>query len=259
MELLYKDFKLTKDGNPPDEYEDASCFDPGKRLVAIADGATESSFAREWAQILTCAFVEDPGALPAKSTGKKAREATANWLKQWLQPLQKKWAQSINGTALPYFARANFRQGAYSTFLGLRFEDPPMAGGKYLRWQAVAIGDSMLFKLHGNRMGVSFPLGSSKDFVYAPALICSRLFGNENIWEKIQLKSGTCRSGDVFILSTDALAKWLFSRQEAGSNPWSILRNLNNAEDFNRLVEKARAANELRNDDTTLILINVEE
>ena len=47
-------FRLPKAGNSDADYEDA--FAIGENCVAIADGATESSFARAWAEALVQGF-----------------------------------------------------------------------------------------------------------------------------------------------------------------------------------------------------------
>ncbi|MGH7226717.1 MAG: hypothetical protein ACRELF_26170, partial [Gemmataceae bacterium] len=55
--LRWHAFHVHKRGNAPDEYEDAFAGDTAKARFAIADGASESSFAAMWAQLLTEGFI----------------------------------------------------------------------------------------------------------------------------------------------------------------------------------------------------------
>ena len=48
VSLIYRPFRLQKRGNRLDEYEDACAGDATLGRFAIADGATESSFAGQW-------------------------------------------------------------------------------------------------------------------------------------------------------------------------------------------------------------------
>ena len=66
---LPKRFWAPKAGNVPEEYEDASnlasslaarSLSADRALMAICDGASEAAFSREWANILTDAFVSRP-------------------------------------------------------------------------------------------------------------------------------------------------------------------------------------------------------
>ena len=66
----------------------------------------------------------------------------------------------------------------------------------------------------------------------------------------------------MFILATDALAKWILEHKEAG-NLEEILNRLEHIEDpeqFNLFVDRARDEDiHLGNDDVALLLISVEE
>lgn len=257
MEIHCRFFKLNKKGSPPEEYEDAFSVNDINTRIAIADGACESSFAKEWANLLTSGFVaESVDFISTHKKDKTRREITA-WLSRWLEPLQEKWRNSIDGNTLPWYARNKFRRGAYATFLGLQFEDPTITLNNPIHWRAIAIGDSVLFKLRGNRMKIAFPLKHSKDFGYSPALISSRRLGNEDIWGEVHTKPGIGRPGDVFILATDALAKWLLAQQENGVNPWKIIKNISEDDSFVKLVQEERDGNRLQNDDTSLAIIKI--
>jgi len=58
MEIHYHEFSVVKRGNTDDEYEDAFKGDESSGRFAVADGATGSAFAKEWARHLVEQFVE---------------------------------------------------------------------------------------------------------------------------------------------------------------------------------------------------------
>ena len=53
-------FSLPKRRNAPEEYEDAFACDCELGRFALADGASESSFAEVWARLLVEQFVQEP-------------------------------------------------------------------------------------------------------------------------------------------------------------------------------------------------------
>ena len=105
MEPSLKAFWLPKKGNTAEEYEDA--FAHSNRLMAVADGATESSFADRWARGLVKRFVEQP---PSGNT------PSSLLLENWLSPLQQEWHKSIPWDTLPWYAEEKSRSGAFAAF-----------------------------------------------------------------------------------------------------------------------------------------------
>ena len=76
-----------------------------------------------------------------------------------------------------------------------------------------------------------------------------------------QQAHGACRSGDHYLLMTDALANWFLRESESGNKPWEeIARVLDGTEPeavFPAWVERLRDHGGLHNDDVTLILIDL--
>src|ERR1700676_1441296 len=109
-------FCLPKRGNAEDEYEDAWAADPARGRFAVADGASESSFAGRWAQLLTGAFLE--AARPAD-------------VADWVNGPRRGWAAEVMGLELPWYAEMKREQGAFATLLGLGVRPPePDRAGK---------------------------------------------------------------------------------------------------------------------------------
>ena len=94
MQLETQAFWLPKAGNSAEEYEDAVAYSPEQDLYAVADGASESSFADRWAQILVRQFAATP---PLNMTSE------SEWL-SWLAPLRQEWHDGIPWDVLPWYA-----------------------------------------------------------------------------------------------------------------------------------------------------------
>jgi hypothetical protein len=248
---------MPKRGNSTEEYEDA--FAHSGRTVAVADGASESSYCEIWAQSLVRSFVEASPDFP--KLGPPGLEA-------WLEPLQSEWSNRIPWDRLPWYAEEKARNGAYAAFLGLRFADgiePAKKAGFWSRWfgraksngprwQAVAVGDCCLFQARGGELVKAFPLTLAEQFTSRPLLLSSRVDQNRMAWSTLQTTDGEFREGDLFIVATDALAQWILTPDREGKPRWSRLAALRDEAEFARFVEERRGAGELRNDDTTLVV-----
>ena len=239
-----KVFSCPKSGNSAEEYEDAWAHrptrtrTPGGIRVAVADGATESSFAKLWAVLLAESYVRS--------------EVTGAEFFERLQPARRLWRQRLAGRPLPWFASEKAEQGAFAAFLGVQID------AHNNRWTALAVGDCCLMQVDdvGKKMRVlkAFPLEKSSQFTMSPYLIGSRSNG-EPPNERIQISKGSLRDGDMLLLASDALAAWLLKRHEDGRPLWRWLyRKLSTPESFAALVAYGRK-NGLRNDDFTLVRV----
>ncbi len=216
---------LPKAGSRAEEYEDAFAFSAEGTWpfrAAVADGATESAFARRWAEQLARGYMASGGwtALPA-------------WQEAWRQ------AVAARAEALPWYAEAKAAEGAFAAALGLTLED----GGT---WRATAVGDCCLFHLRdGGEERLRWPLAAPDAFGSRPALLPSR---PERAMPALRTCAGTYGPGDAFLLATDAVAAWLMRTGPA--------RALGFDEAVFRVeVEEARASGALRNDDATLLVL----
>ena len=248
-------FWLPKAGNSPDEYEDASQVVYPQRIgvsgrrtarAAVSDGASESAFAREWANVLTDTFVSKPPEIG---------DLTKDSLYGWLAPAQEEWHVGVPWDRIPWHGETKARAGAFATLLGLTAGASP-GNSQRLRWKAVAVGDSCLFLVRGGRLLLSFPLEDAAEFDNNPALVCSNPDNMGDLWKNVRQDSGECVAGDSFILASDALACWFLARNDAGEKPWETLLELDSS-GWSAWVEEQRRAGLMRNDDTTLVIIRV--
>jgi hypothetical protein len=249
VEIFIRVFWLPKEGNALDEYEDA--FAIAEHHFAIADGATESSFAGSWAKslvdgyITTTPFLQSP---PSK-----------DFLQEWLEPLQRAWHEQIPWDRLLWFAEQKALDGGFATLLGLSFTSLGGTGDFMIPaiWNAIAVGDSCMFHVRSDVLVAAFPLCRSEEFNNKPPLLSSYPENNRDVWEKIRFANGDCQPNDLFLLSTDALAHWFLAQHEAGEKPWVTLCNINDQVNFETLVGELRHERLIHNDDTTLLLIRL--
>jgi len=251
MRLFYEALWLQKAGNSEEEYEDA--FWPKPRLsgepiqvvsVAVADGATDSSFSGIWARQLVRAYSHgniDPANIKAS-----------------LSKIQARWARTVNRKPLPWYAEEKLRKGAFSTLLGVTLRDEHH-GGSSGTWEALAVGDTCLAHVRGDELVATFPLSSSTQFNNTPFLLCSNPNSNTRLDVEAQFSSGAWETGDSFYLMTDAFAAWFFREVEEGAKPWQILRDveIDPSVPFRPWIEELRRKNAIRNDDVTLYRIDV--
>ncbi len=235
---LIQSFSIQKAGNVISECEDIWHYAKGARQISIAlsDGATESSFAKEWAKELVTAFVNRDHACREEPN-----------LQSWLQPIQQTWQQWLVNQNLTWFAKRKAGAGAFATFLGLEILPD-------LSWQALATGDSCLFIVRNQQANLYFPIQNSHEFNHRP-----RLIGTYTEVANIQMHQahGVAELGDRFYLTTDAIACWIFKQLEASQDPWVKLGELRSQDHFAQWVNELRDRHEIANDDTTLLCLEI--
>lgn len=215
--------RLTKRGHTEIECEDAVAgpvVRDGVWAAAVADGATESAYARAWAETLASAALDaalEDATLPeavrlARRTFAARPEATA---------------------ALPWYAEAKRDEGAFAAVASLRVAPDGT-------WTAEAVGDCVAMHLRDGRLEAAFPLDDPAAFGNRPALVAS--LGTEPVVERHE---GTWQPGDAFVLATDALAAHLLA-----TDPTAALAL--DAETFPAFVAAAREAG-MTNDDVALV------
>jgi serine/threonine protein phosphatase PrpC len=236
MPLRCRAFALPKLGNSREECEDASSFDCARGRFAVADGASETAFAGEWAALLCESYV--------------AGDREAADLQDWRDELRQRWLTAVNRDGLPWYLEQKLQEGAFATFLGLCFQE---TSGLSRSWRALAIGDSCLFHARGNELQHSFPLTKAGEFGTRPHLIGSR----QRAEAVAAVAAGTLENGDLLLLMTDALAEWFLRDHEAGGKPWLELARLR-TDEFEHWVNGLREARKIKNDDVTLLVIDLE-
>jgi hypothetical protein len=169
---------------------------------------------------------------------------------------------------LRWYERPGIEKGAFATLLALHVnidsqhakeaetQTNPGAPRVIGCWNSAALGDTCLFQVRGGQLHVAFPLSESGDFNTSPALLGSCDADLETIADHVRFAEGAVAEGDDFFVCTDALAAWFLARAEEGDRPWETLRDLTEI-GFAQWVSEARRTSGLRNDDVTLVHMDV--
>ncbi len=234
---------MPKDLDAPEHYEDAFACDSARGLAAIADGVASGIFSRQWADILVQSVVRSP---PPLADGER--------FQQWLAEHRARWQQEVQSRSLSWNQKAKLAVGAYSTLLWLHFYHD----GLRPLWQCLAIGDSCFFHIRDGRTAQLFPLQSSAEFEQDPLTIGSCNRQRDHLLS-FQFVDGECQPRDWFVLCTDALAAWVVKQHEQNRvvdwNEWWSLT----ADQWRERIVTLRQNEGMRHDDTTLLLIRVDE
>jgi hypothetical protein len=246
MRIGARAFALCKAGNTADEYEDAYWperpvdRDIGAVRCAVADGATETSFAAPWARLLVRAYCRghlSPRALPRR-----------------LPELRAQWRQAVCARPLPWYAEEKVRAGAFAAVAGLTIWQDHQG----IRWSSAALGDCCVFQVRDDELLTTFPVIQLSDFSSRPRLLSSN---SEPAAESPRLTTaaGHAAEGDVFFLMTDALAAWFLARHEGGEWPWRRLHcsEAFDGRSFADWIDRLRMEKEIRNDDVTLLTLQL--
>jgi hypothetical protein len=221
---------LEKSGSAKDEYEDA--FAPSKPIdddfeqfrCAIADGATESSFARQWAQLLVDGYLD----------------------RTEISMTQEAFRTDLEGKELEWFAQEKADKGAFAAFIGLELHADQT-------WTAEAMGDCCLIQFRANELIKAFPLAFAHEFNNTPLLLSSN---DPESNDTLISAEGDWQSDDVFVLASDALACWIITNQKDKGLLLELLKIGDDNQAFNELVETLRARDSdqrLKNDDVTML------
>jgi len=259
MRIVCQTFSLPKEGRELADYEDASfpycenqftCIealpDTGTYRCAVCDGATDSVFSKQWAEILATGY----------GTNEWAEELSAASLER----AQTEWKDFVSKQELPWYAEEKVQLGAFSAFVGLTLFNESQ------QWRAVAVGDSCLFHTRNGQVVDAFPITKSSDFNNFPLLLASLPEKNEGVFEKKCVRpDGHWQSGDVFMLMSDALACWFLRSVEDGYGEKLVewLTNLELHDEFAEVVRiqrgqtSADGSANMRDDDVTLARIRV--
>ena len=231
-------YQRPKEKHPEYECEDAYCFDAEVNFrFAVADTSTYGSYSPNWARLLVNEYVISGGS----DFGER------------ISMLRQRCHSSINWNGLPYYAEAKALGGDSTTFLGLSFYPAGETSGA---WEAIAVGDSCLFKISQFGDMRSFPLSSTTEFNNQPPLICSVEKTAGYATPSMLGCHGTFTAGDMFIMCTDAVAKWFLMHCEAGKKPWKSLSRLARLEELGALFDKLLRHKKIEDDDFTMLVIS---
>ena len=243
-------FWMPKAGNSPAEYEDAfwprqgRFFESGPIRLAVADGATETSFSGLWARLLVASY----------GHGRLTDEAAVDELRR----IRRVWRRAVGQRPLPWYAEEKLRSGAFSSLAGLTISAPGEDSEDTGDWQATALGYSCVVQVRRSDFVCSFPFSHSDEFNSRPRLVSS-LDQDDAVDLAANTISGRWQAGDVFYLMTDALACWCLRGVEVKEPVFERLDALRTQAEFETFVTELRSTIDvegkppLKNDDVTLV------
>ncbi len=131
-------------------------------------------------------------------------------------------------------------------------------------WNALAVGDSYLFLVRGNRLALTFPSTESDTFGNTPhLLLTNEVMARTEPVTLVMQPNTECYQGDTFYLATDALAAWFLTESKAGREPWGQLDEIFRPSDqetqdaFGEFVSRLQETKAIRNDDVTLVRVSM--
>ncbi len=240
---IVRGFVVPKQGNSADENED--CFSSRHKrnvLLSLSDGATESALAGVWAEQLVNSGWKT-ALLDVGATGDTVIPETL--VSTWLTPLRDAFWEKYVNRELPWYAREKVRRGAQATFLAFRMS-------RKGAWSGVSCGDTCLLTVRDGHIEDSVPLRSSDEFGSQPSLISSHPQAPIPL---MSVHHGVCNGrDDVFVLATDALASWLLAETTSNARIRRLL-DCESQEEFEAFVAEERKRLNLKNDDTTALIL----
>lgn len=255
-------FRAAKTGSTWKEYEDAAAIGPRRYeeipgefdgpwlAAAVADGASEALLARQWADELVAQFTE---AETAEGLAEGITAAAGRW-----DAVEANYRQlrDEQGEPIAWYEEDGLERGSYATVVGVRLLPATTGGAGPLR--AWALGDACLFHVRADSVITAFPLDDPALFTTGPALAPSRPKDTAVIAKHVVPLSSIWQRGDALHLASDALACWYLTQAAEGATPWRTVQSLDTDNDYDTWVQDLRAGKFLRNDDTTLLRIDIQ-
>jgi hypothetical protein len=126
-------------------------------------------------------------------------------------------------------------------------------------WMGIAIGDCNLFRFgKDGRLKESLPNHRSADFSNATQAFSSTSQNADAMVSQVKFIQGTIDPGDALVLATDAMARWVLERLEAQRNPLQEIPASDEPGVFDQWVGVQRQNGALKDDDTSLLLIQLD-
>lgn len=269
MQAFVSAFCTAKLGNSSEECEDAYAVLPpvdndemieeGPIVTSVTDGASESLLSGYWARTLaaslTTSVVLDPDS--ASETTKFA-DAVGLALDQWDAWLANYMlAREESDKPIRWYERPKLDKGSHTAALTAHFANPTDRTGN---WSACGLGDVCVFQIRDNSLLQAFPLSASDDFNSSPQLIGTKNTDLDLISVRANVIRGAYRAGDQFFIGTDAFSMWFLCRTENGGAPWNVLRDITcspSPAEFESWAQEERASGRMRNDDITVVHIDM--
>ncbi len=240
MELRYKTFIMPHVGDLYSQCADRFAIGTDKNCFAIADGVGESLFPYDWAELVCEDFIANPNLFCENN--KLVRENAL--IEAWNRKLEERIANLTETELFLYEMGLEKADFAACTFVGLSIDKK--------QWQCLALGDSYLFVLDNN-LEIIESVASQKgeEFSNFPEYFASQ--AEKNHGKTIEV-CGDINKASYFVLLTDAISDW-FIKVDAEKR--KELLAISDMQSFHSLVNKERENGNMKDDDTTAVIIEV--
>lgn len=246
-------FSVPKHGHTQEENEDAVAYDAIQGWFAVADGATEASYSREWAQLLAKSLAPSTHMADGLIDRLLDRFLPERRFNYALQSVQKSWYAVVPWDRLKargWLFMEKARQGAFATFLSVRVKEA--------RWSALGIGDCNLFLVNETgKLRLSVPAQNATTFGTSPSLVPS--IPGPAVKRALKAswrKAGKWTRGERLVICTDAVAAYLLRAGQADPQVWNRLLAVHTLDEFAAWVDRARESG-MRNDDSTVAIVTL--
>ncbi len=238
----------------PETCQDKLLYDAAAGLFAVADGASTSSFPHLWADVLVKHFISVP------LMGDDPFEV--DW---WVRLAQKRYTDAMPKLELlSSIAREKEdTQGSESTLVTVRLSrvDETSAQAELL-----VFGDScvLIGRPDTRQVALTFPLEQAADFDRRPVCVPSHPGVFNRQFHRCKLLSSVpLAAGNVVLLATDAVARWIISKgggqyQEIWDSFQAVAQRTPGA-DWRAFILDQRQNNTIADDDSTALILELQE
>ena len=242
MKIQFKAFITSKSEVRISDCQDSFAYDLSKGLFAIADGVSMSLLPSIWAKALTQTFIRNNGDICTDDSSELEPVYYDSYNNLYDETLNK---FSDSQREMIGYKREKIDYGA-STFSGIKIKDTEIS--------IQCIGDSVIFVYDKEQKEIEYYCSMSKDgiipFDNSPQYFASNGMHNGNLMKRVaKLKPS------IILMMTDALADWFMKNYKFIKK----VKGINNHDDFYSFVNKARELNEIKDDDTTLLILDIED
>ncbi len=207
---------------------------------AIADGVGASFFPEVWAELVSKDFIEHCDRFEENTILLREQSLISSW-----NDIVKKKISNLTDEEIFLIEMSKERcDFAACTFVGLSVDNT--------KWHCKALGDSYLFVLD-KECNLIHSVASQKghDFDNFPEYFAS-VHGKNN--GMIVQDYGDISEIAYFVLLTDAISDWFI---KTDTDKRKELVNVEDIQSFRTLVDNERARGEIKDDDTTAVIIRV--
>lgn len=219
--------------------EDAVAHDLERGIFAVSDGASESFDSCSWAQLLVSRFTEKPAV-----NG------------EWLEAARLSYDETWDFDAMSWSQQAAFDRGSFATLLGVEWREHSH------ELEIFAVGDSLAVHLDESGHWASHPYHRAEQFDERPRLFSTiaqaNVFASSDTFNIESCTVWRLTEKSLVLLMTDALGQWLLADPDSVKARADVLLSMGNETTFTEFVLDQRRIGSMRVDDTTLVVLAID-